>query len=278
MAHQYVHEVLGEHAETPHGPAFRSTCARLGIDAAATGMPSRGGTDGDPATARVVERIARLLALAESSNRHEAENAAVAAQRLMLKHNLDVRHDRAARSYSHRHLGAPTGRVGEAERILAMVLGKHFFVEVIWVPVYRPLEAKRGSVLEICGSPANLEIAEYVHAFLLHTAERLWEEHKRALGIAGNRDRRTYLAGVMSGFADKLARQKQKHKEEGLVWVRDADLGGFLRARHPHIRHVRHAGARRNEAFSQGQQAGRNIVLHRGVQGSTTNRGRLLGP
>src|SRR5271170_4730520 len=26
MAHQYVHEVLGETSETPHGPAFRSVC------------------------------------------------------------------------------------------------------------------------------------------------------------------------------------------------------------------------------------------------------------
>jgi hypothetical protein len=274
MAHQFVHEILGETNEAPHGPAFHATCARLGIDAAASGMPS---VSADPETRRVVERIARLLALAESPNRHEAENAAVAAQRLMLKHNLDVQKDRTgARAYGHRHLGKPTGRVTEAERLLAMVLGKHFFVEVIWVPVYRPLEAKRGSVLEICGTAANLEIAEYVHQFLLHTAERLWEDHKRARGISGNRDRRTYLAGVMSGFADKLGKQKQRHKAEGLVWVKDADLGGFLRSRHPHIRHVRHPGARRNEAFSHGQQAGQTIVIHRGVQGTATNRGKLL--
>ncbi len=39
MAHQYVHEVLGEKSETPHGPAFRDACARLGVDARASGMP-----------------------------------------------------------------------------------------------------------------------------------------------------------------------------------------------------------------------------------------------
>ena len=36
--------------------------------------------------------------------------------------------------------------------LLGAILGKHFFVEVIWVPVYRPLEQKRGSVLEVCGT------------------------------------------------------------------------------------------------------------------------------
>src|SRR5258708_16836542 len=40
MAHQYVHEVLGETLQTPHGPAFRDACARLGVDRDASGVPS----------------------------------------------------------------------------------------------------------------------------------------------------------------------------------------------------------------------------------------------
>ena len=34
-------------------------------------------------------------------------------------------------------------------------------------------EGRRGRVLEICGSLSNLEVAAYVHGFLLETAERL---------------------------------------------------------------------------------------------------------
>ena len=276
IAHQYVHEVLGEAEESPHGPAFRATCARLGIDAAASGVPQAPGIQVEQA--RLVDKIARLLALAESPNQNEAEAAAAQAQRLMLKHNLDVRRDARSRGYAFRHLGEPTGRVSEAERILAMILGSHFFVEVIWVPVYRPHEGKRGSVLEVCGTSANLEIAAYVHDFLSHTARRLWVEHKRARGIRGDRDRRTYLAGVMAGFAEKLGRQAKAHREEGLVWVKDADLGAYLRARHPHIRHVRHTGAQRNEAFIHGRRAGHGIVIHRGVSAGAESRGNLLPP
>ena len=179
MAHQYVHEVLRRDDETPHGAAFQEACARLGIDARAAGMPETPAEATDGRSDRIVERIARLLALAESPNVHEAEAAMAAAQRLMLKHNLEVvALARGARTTGYRHLGKPTGRVSEAERLLAMILGKHFFVEVIWIPVYRPLEGKRGSVLEVCGTPANLEMAD-VRARLPHqTAERLWREHK----------------------------------------------------------------------------------------------------
>jgi hypothetical protein len=278
MAHQYVHEVLGEASQSPHGRAFREACARIGIDARAAGMPTAGGpVDSMEAEEKVVDRIARLLALAESPNRHEAEAAMAAAQRLMLRHNLDTVRAHAARDYGFAHLGKPNGRVGEHERLVAMILGKHFFVEAIWIPVYRPLEGKRGSVLEICGTRANLAIAEYVHAFLHHAAERLWREHRRAAGIASDRERRTYLAGVMTGFSERLVRQDAKSRNEGLVWVRDGDLAGYFRRRHPHVRHVRHAGRRRTDAWVRGREAGRSIVLHRPVDAPAATRGRLLG-
>ncbi|MDC0682407.1 DUF2786 domain-containing protein [Sorangium atrum] len=290
MAHQYVHEVLGVRDEAAHGPAFREVCTRLGIDGTAAGMPAAGRSPADPAArgdgdaseasvdARILDRIARLLALADSPNANEAQAAMSAAQRLMLKYNLDVAKARAARQYGFRHLGAPSGRVGETERIVGGILGKHFFVEAIWVPVYVPLEGKRGSVLEICGTPANLEMAAYVHAFLHHTAEQLWREHKRTHGVKGNKDRRTYQAGVMLGFLEKLNTERKVSVEQGLVWVRDADLDGYYRTRHPHVQHLRHAGNQRTAAHAHGREAGRKIVLHRPMQGATGNRGMLLPP
>lgn len=265
MAHQYVHEGLGVRDEAAHGPAFQTICERLAIDAAATGLPATPGGAVLPEEVRVLERIAKLLALAESGNVHEAEAAMTAAQRLMLRHNLDTATRRTNLTYRYRHLGVPTGRVAEHDRVLAAILGDHFFVEVIWVPVYRPLQGKRGSVLEVCGTESNVEMASYVHAFLSRTAEQLWREHKREQGIRGDRDRRTYLAGVMVGFLDKLRRQKREAQEQGLVWVGDADLKGYYRRRHPHIQHTRHAGNRRTEAHAHGRAAGRRIVLHRPV-------------
>jgi hypothetical protein len=275
MAHQYVQEVLGRTSETAHGPAFRELCDRLGIDARAAGMPTAGSPDGEPSHRKVLERISQLLALAQSSNIHEAQAATSLAQKLMLKYNLESAALGERRNYQFRHLGEPSGRITESERLLSIILGDHFFVEVIWVPVYRPLEQKRGQVLEICGTPENLEMAAYVHAFLTSAAERLWLEHKRDQGIQGNRDRRTYLAGVMEGFRDKLEAETRKHKEQGLVWIGDADLDAYYRKRHPHIRHTRTTGHERTEAHVAGRSAGRRLVLHRGIHADST---RASGP
>jgi hypothetical protein len=276
MAHQYVSEVLRVADESPHGSAFRDTCQRMGIDAAARGVPEAGPSD---AEARALERVARLLALAESPNVNEAEAAMAAAQKLMLRYNLTAAASARTRSYAHRHLGQPSGRVGEAERILAMILGKHFFVECIWVSVYRPRVGKRGSVLEVCGTRENLDIAEYVHSYLLTTGERLWTLHKQARKIRGDRDRRTFLAGVMAGFESKLSSQKKTHESLGLVWIGDRDLGEYYRRRNPYVRHVRYSGGQKNEAYGHGREQGTRIVLRKGVGSGDepTARGRLLG-
>lgn len=277
MAHQYVSEVLGERGETAHGPRFRAVCDRLGIDGSASGMPPVA-TSPNAEQRKIGDRIARLLALAESPNVHEAEAAMAAAQRLLLKHNIELRDARAAQGYVWKHLGTPTGRTTEAERVLSLLLGKHFFVEAIWVPVYRAREGKRGSILEICGTAENVEIAEYVHGYLVTTAERLWREHKARLGIRGDRDRRTFLAGVMTGMSDKLAREAKQSEKAGLVWVADGDLSKYFRRRHPHVRHVRYAGQRRSEAYVHGREAGQKIVIHKGMRDEATERGLLLPP
>lgn len=271
MAHQYVHEILGRTDETAHGPAFREVCDRLGIDARASGMPA---TDGGPPAEedhrKVLERVSQLLALAQSSNVHEAQSATSLAQKLMLKYNLESAALGSRKCYQFRHLGTPSGRITESERLISIILGDHFFVEVIWVPVYRPLEKKRGQVLEICGTPANVEMAAYVHAFLTHSAEHLWRDHKEKQAIRGNRDRRTYLAGVMEGFREKLEADTHEHRQNGLVWIGDADLETFYRKRHPHIRHTRTIGHERTDAHVAGRSAGRKLVLHRGITSSST--------
>jgi hypothetical protein len=275
MAHQYAHEVEHCGLEPAHGPSFRRICAERGIDPKASGIPAEPAAPPNERT-RILDRVAKLLALAESKNEHEAQNAMSAAQRLMLKYNIEALLEQVPAEYGFKHLGKPTGRVGEAERRLANILGDHFFVECIWVPMWRPLEGKRGTVLEVCGTPENLELAAYVHSFLMHTAESLWSEYKRENGMDKNAQRRSYLAGVMLGFQDKLRREQKKNQSEGLVWLRDAGLSEFFERRYPRIRRVARTGQRRTRAYAHGREAGQRIVLHRAVSSPAAERAGLL--
>src|SRR5882724_856730 len=144
MAHQYVDEILGQPDDAMHGAVFRKVCEERGIDASEAGAPPV--QNANSVDQHLLERIAKLLALAESSNEHEAQAAMSAAQRLMLKYNIDLAISGRQPAHAFRYLGEPTGRVNEAQRILAGILGDHFFVQSIWVPVWQALSGKRGSV------------------------------------------------------------------------------------------------------------------------------------
>lgn len=290
LAHQFVDEVLGVRDETAHGPAFRAVCQDLRIDARAFGMPrnpssptseepeaieASGPELGADADGRIIERISRLLRLASSSNQNEAEAATIAARRLMLKHNLDA--SATARRYTFRQLGRPSMRILEPARVLARILVDHFFVEALWVHVYRAREGKYGKVLEVFGTASNLAIAEYVYTFLTNASEALWRAHQQSLGTRSNRDRLSFLAGVMHGFRQKLAREEDDAKGEGLIWVGDSDLELDFHRRHPSVRRLHRSGVRRGEAFGHGRAAGERIILRKGVDGEMAeSQGRLL--
>jgi hypothetical protein len=287
MAHQFVDEVLGVRDQTAHGPAFEALCRQHGIDASAAGEPGPpppvAGAGGVPDAnaapetgASVLRRIARLLALADSPNAHEAEAAMRTAQRLMLKHNIDATAAAAREGFSFRQVGAASGRISGAEHVLAGILGRHFFVEAIWVPSYRAREGRAGRILELCGTPSNLDVAAFVHGFVLETAERLWRRHRAEHGLGGNQERRRFLLGVMMGFDDKLTASAADNRREGLIWVGDPALKDYLARRYPRRTGGAGIGIAATETYEHGRTAGRKIVLSRPIRPESEARGRFL--
>ena len=250
MAHQYVDEVL--RADEPaHGPAFQEICRRLAIDPAAGGLPK--------SASRAMRKVQRLLALAESDNVHEAESAARAARRLMLRHNLS---QVGTSQYGFRQLGRPMSRRPLHDKLLAAILIDHFFVSGIWTSAFDVETGRRGRLLEICGTPENLEVACWMHGFLQEAAERLWLTHRKKTGASG-RDRQRFLAGVMVGVRQQLAVQQRQDEAAGLVWVGAAGQEDYLHTRHPRRRAAQPSSMRSSTAVSSGTVAGRTLEIRR---------------
>lgn len=277
MAHQYVAEVLGVHDETAHGPAFRRVLEGMGADDHA----ERGANE--PA---ILGKVRKLLALAGSPNRHEAEAAMKAAHRLMLAHNVDIARTRAASGVEARIVGEPRTRHDAWEKLLFALLAQHFFVRVVWITdldtrrVVRQRNGRAGfarrTAAECLGTPSNLEIAQWVYDFVLATGARMWADHKARRGVKGDRDRRRYLAGLVTGFRQRLGESAAACAAEGLVWLGDAAVDDLVARRHPRLvrNPVRVAGG---EAFRHGQADGRRLVLHRPIRTGGDGGGQLTG-
>lgn len=273
LAHQFVDEVLGVHDESAHGPTFARVCRERGIDARAVGRPDA--PLGDDETSRVLDKVQKLLALATSSERHEAEAAMRKAHEIMLRHNLSLAHLEAA-SFVVAHLGDPSRRRSSMEREVVALLTEFFFVQAIEVPVYLPLVGRDGTVFEICGTRENVALAEHVFAFLVATAERLWQAARRSGKLPGT-ERVPYQTGVVRGFGEKLRAEREVLRGTGLVWVGDAALERFYRARNPRVS-TSTRYQRLGEGYAMGKADGRSVVLHRPVESGThTTSPRLLG-
>ncbi len=277
MAHQYASEVLRADSP-PHGEAWVRACRLLRIEPEVRATVGKLGRIEDSTVDRdkMLNRVKELLALAGSPNEHEAASAMRMAQKFLLKYNLDLRELGPARRYTTRYLGKCQGRFQEYEHRLAMILQEHFFVLVVYTWSYEPLKDQRGRILQISGTPENLDIAEYVYHYVRGLLEPLWSEHRARHGTNSG-TRLQYWAGLLLGFKKKLDEQsKELSTEQGLVWLGDKQLKDYYDYINPQVRSGSSTGVSRGEGFSAGVEDGRSITIHRGVTGSSSQRGRLL--
>lgn len=253
VAHQVVDELYGGERD-PHGPLFQRVLNQLGV------LPTSDGQEPP-----VVTRVRKLLALAQSSNIHEAELAMSRAQKLMIANRIDTAKLDGARGVIRRQLGVPRVRQPRWRGTLAAVVGRHFFVEVVRTSVFVPADGEWATVWEIAGRPEDVEMASYAYDFVEGTAERLWHAHLASHPGAG-RSRDRFLMGTVLGFREKLDATAQEARTEGLIPANDPVLTDAWRRRHPRLRTTTHT-YRVDDHFHAGQSAGGKVVLHRPIQG-----------
>lgn len=275
MAHQYSDEVFKAREETAHGKAFGRACEKLRCSPRARGRGEGAVPEGEDE--RILRRLKKVLSLASSPNEHEAEAAVKKARRLLLTYNIDVVQLDQERCFEHRYLGAIKGRRASFELWLAQILQEFFFVEVIWAESYRALEDRRGTVLQVCGTPTNLELSAYVYDYLTQLLERLWRDYRKEQGLRGNRERQRYYAGVLDGFYRKLRDQEQKiHAERALVWKGDGRLQEYYRYLNPRV-HTRYGrGVAVSTAYMDGLEEGKKVTIHRPVGPASEGFGGYL--
>ncbi|MBI5185163.1 MAG: SprT-like domain-containing protein [Nitrospinae bacterium] len=282
MAHQFVEEAIGIRDALPHGEAFRRICREHGIDPTASGEPRPwverriNGRAVEPENRRALDKIQKLLALAQSANRHEAESAMEKAHDLLLKHNISLLEAGAKGDYIHKQIGE-VGRKNPVKSLIGTIIGKFFFVETIWVFGYNQHTNSTGRVLEIYGKPENVEMAEYVHDYLNNVSESLWREYRKKKGLAGDKHRRTFIYGLLTGFYEKLDSRAATGPLDKLVWKGDPDLMKFFRRRNPKLRRATYAWSRSCEdAYASGKASGKTLVVHKGVRAGKSGKINLL--
>lgn len=290
LKHEMAHQLVQEHfrVDDGHGPLFQQACARLGLAPAfmrASGdlPPSApGGADAAPATDRIMEKVRKLLSLAQSQNEHESLLAMKKVNELIAKYNIGQIGARDAGDYSYAIINPKRQRIELYQRLICTILSDYFFVEVICADLYDAASDQVHKVIELLGLAENVKIAEYVYYFLVQQLEILWRQYQKQSGVPRG-GKRSYWLGVIQGFRERMAPEggaaaAPAASSSALVVAEDKVLAVFIARRYPRLRRVqRRAAAVDQSCFQAGVDDGRQLTLHRGLTEADGNRGRLLG-
>jgi hypothetical protein len=291
MAHQWLHEKLdGVGAAAPHGRLFAEACRRLAVAdwaASASGdLPTelgRRADAADPQTRRLLDKVQKLLALAGSSNEHEAALAMQRVREISARHAL-VRADLAeAPPQTYQMLHRKRRRLDRLEGLVVGILSKYFGVQALYTSQYDAADLQVYKAVEISGTAEQVAFAEYVYKFLHQQVVEL-AEINRWKWTGSRRGKASYQQGILGGFADKLAQQQVQPPESmpaaraaQLMRLGEAQAAAYRNWRHPRVRSFGWGRQTLSAAsYAAGEADGHDLVLHRPLEAAATSRGRLL--
>ena len=286
--------------EQPHGQAFMDACDRLGVlspfNTAGGDTPKVFAAENslvrDPEYDRRVNKVRKMLSLAGSCNRHEAEAAMNKANCFIRKYNLERLDAATTAYYSYEIVETGKKRLQIIERRIASLLNDYFYVDIIYAELFDPTGLESFKTIELLGPSENVAIARHVYDFLSHKIDYLWQQYKKSTNAPGKL-RKTYILGLLQGFREKLAVEEGKfdrHRDlsrgkngaktiSAMVVAKDPGLAKYTAQRFPRLRKVQYRapGIHCTRTYSAGKTEGRKITVHRSIRHADGNRGRLLG-
>jgi hypothetical protein len=226
----------------------------------------------------IIEKIKKLLALANSSNEFEAALAAAHAQRLLSKHNLGM----ADIETSHKPDNADKIEMGAAKTLPKWV--RHLSSGVCNAFDCQAIHNATKGMLSFIGVGADAQVAAYTFTYLDRTVRNLCSTYmKRHVSdtITGrNRERRrqSYYLGAVSTITARLQEQKvcTPVTPGALVPLKEAlikqtiDEIGKVRTMHSRRSYIH------SDAYSKGQNDGRQVGIRQGVEHARSMHEGLL--
>lgn len=259
----------------PHGPLFREFCRGRGwgeeVYRATTQLESEA-SDLFEEESAILRKVQKLMALAASSNKHEAEQAMIKSQQLLLKHQIDSRYlEGEEEKMVLKRILKQKRECGKMQAIARIL--ETFFVSVVYS------RSEEYTYLEILGSEVNVQIADYIASILQRDLEPLWEEAQRSFGLKGLVAKNSFFRGLAKGYCDKIEFLKREYTQETTTALKVIETE-LDKAREMVYSRLTSKTSRRGHcegAAAAGESRGRALTLNTALNKSPQNSLFLLG-
>lgn len=275
LAHYMVFILHGVSTQ-PHGAEFRAFCQRMGWSEEvyrASSCLENEQTSPEIEASSILRKVQKLMALATSSNEHEAELAMIKSQQLLLKHNIESKYigsESDEKIFLKRIIKQK--RENAKMRSIAKIL-ETFFVSTI----YR--RAEGFIYLEILGEAVNIEIAEYVAAILQSELDRLWQRAQQQANLKGTIAKNSFFLGIARGYCNKIHALKREYQSDvaNALMVIEKKLIDAKEMVYQRLFSTRSSGSYCQKSSALGEQMGRQLNINPAIHRSSNNSGVLIG-
>lgn len=231
----------------------------------------------------IIEKVKKLLSLANSSNEYEAKLATSKANELLIKHNLDMQQIKDKTFDYETEEALRSGLTFKShQKLIAGLLKEYFFVRVVISrkfmgyssgnhAYYRQSRAQYQKIIQIIGTKENCEIAGYIFSYLDDMYPKLWLQYKKQTEI-DHSAKISYYKGLTRGIGDMLYDTRWRVQQEtGLVLVNDHKLEEYVDKRTSGKDYGGINDKNSNsEVYKDGIQDGKKVTLRKPIQSDTT--------
>lgn len=231
-------------------------------------------------TDRIVDKVRKLLALAEGAATDGERDAALAqVQRLLDRYDLDQADIDAARGEDD-YVEAFVDSYREADMPpqlgpLTALLRTYFSVKVI---SERRAYAEDDARLKLFGRPHHVQIAEYVYCCLDRVFREKWRSRVRATGH--RRGARAYMTGLAIAVSHTLDQERARRTTEETTTLARTEHGltAAFGRRYGELENVRRrpVDVGDGEALLAGLEQGQDIRIRPGVRSAEREQGKLF--
>lgn len=274
LAH-YITFINYGNSVQPHGVEFNAFCQKMGWGEEvfkATSCLDDGQSVFKIEENGIFRKVQKLMALANSANKHEAEQAMIKSQQLLLKHHIDTKYVEAnndEKIYLKRIMKQK--KENAKMRSIAKIL-ETFFVNVVY-------NKGKGCIhLEIVGNAVNIEIAEHVASVLEIMFDELWIQAKQQANLKGMIAKNSFFFGLARGYCNKIQALKREYNTEimNALIVLEKQLVDARSLIYPQLSMSKSSASLCRESSALGEQMGRNLNINPALTKSTSKSEALL--
>lgn len=263
-------------AVQPHGREFTAFCQGMGWGEAvyrATLCLEGGQNNSGIEESAIFRKVQKLMALSNSSNENEAEQAMIKSQQLLLKHNIEEKYisgEEEEKIFLKRIIKQK--KKDAKIRAIAHIL-ETFFVSVVY---HRSEDAMH---LEILGTATNVEIAEYVASFLDVELDKLWKHAQQFANLKGTIAKNSFLLGIAQGYCNKIQALKRaySHDVTNALMVIEKQLVDAKAMAYGRLSTSRSNASYCPESSALGQIMGKQLNINPAINKSSSKSEALIG-